>query len=199
MKNHNGLKTALLTVPLLLISHVAQSAEQQATFAGGCFWCIEADFEKRAGVLQAESGYTGGSTANPDYKAVTAGGTGHYEAVRVTYDPEQVSYEELLELFWVNIDPFDDTGQFCDKGSSYRAAIFVADAAERDAAEQSKAAAQARLGDDQTIVTPILEAATFYPAEDYHQDYYKKNAVRYKFYRWNCGRDQRLEEVWGKE
>lgn len=199
MKIYKVLKTSLLLSPLFFLAQFAHSADQQAIFAGGCFWCVEADFEKQAGVLRAESGYTGGHSKNPDYKAVSAGGTGHYEAVRVTYNPEQVSYDELLALFWVNIDPFDDQGQFCDKGPSYRSAIFVGNGTEREAAEHSKAAIQQGFEEDQQLVTPILEAATFYPAEDYHQDYYKKNATRYKFYRWNCGRDQRLEEIWGKE
>lgn len=171
--------------------------ENQATavFAMGCFWCAEADFEKVDGVLDVISGYTGGTTVSPTYEEVTYERTGHYEAVLVTYDTTKVQYGDLLTVFWKNVDPFDARGQFCDKGSSYRAAIFPGSDAEREAAEASKAASARKLGKD--IVTAINERAPFYAAEDFHQDYYKKNPVRYAFYRSRCGRDERLEAVWG--
>ncbi len=173
------------------------AATQTATFAGGCFWCVESDFDQIPGVLETVSGYTGGSTENPSYKDVVAGGTGHLEAVQITFDPGQVSYDALLAAFWRSVDPTDDGGQFCDRGYSYTTAVFVQDDGQQQAAEASKAAAQQSL--DQDIVTPIQAAGPFYPAEDYHQNYYKKNPVRYKFYRWNCGRNSRVEEVWGAE
>lgn len=169
----------------------------EAIFAGGCFWCVESDFEKQPGVIEAVSGYTGGELKNPDYKSVTKGDSGHYEAVKVSYDPEVVSYQQLLDVFWRNIDPLDDLGQFCDKGSSYRSAVFVANGAQRSLAEQSRDQVQKTLGQDSPVLTPILAASTFYPAEDYHQDYYKKNPRRYQYYRWGCGRDKRLEALWG--
>jgi len=167
-----------------------------ATFAGGCFWCVESDFDKVDGVISTTSGYTGGSLANPTYQQVSAGGTGHAEAVEIVYDPTKVSYEKLLDVFWHNHDPFAKNAQFCDHGSQYRAAIFYHDDEQRRLAEASKQAAQARF--KQPIQTEIKAAGPFYEAEDYHQDYYMKNPVRYKFYRYNCGRDRRLEEVWGK-
>ena len=183
---------------LTLLTVGVRAQPQEAVFAGGCFWCMEADFEKQAGVLSVVSGYTGGHLENPDYKQVTQGDTGHYEAVLVRYDPDQVSYPELLTVFWRNIDPLDDRGQFCDKGSSYLSAIFAAPGAQLSSAEESKSKAQATLGEGRKIVTPILPVATFYPAEEYHQDYYKKNPLRYNYYRRGCGRDQRLEQLWGK-
>ncbi len=182
---------------LALLAGALRAEPEQAIFAGGCFWCMEADFEKQAGVLSAVSGYTGGHSENPDYKQVTQGNTGHYEAVLVSYDPAQVSYAELLKVFWRNIDPLDDRGQFCDKGSSYRSAIFATAGTQTLAAEESKAEAQLALGQDRNIVTPVLPASQFYPAEDYHQDYYKKNPLRYQYYRRGCGRDQRLQQLWG--
>jgi len=166
-----------------------------ALFAGGCFWCMESAYEEQEGVTGVVSGFTGGTLRNPTYAGNHAG---HFEAVEVTYDSTLVSYQELLDLFWRNIDPFDDTGQFCDKGSSYRSAIFPATAAERDMAEQSKAAVAARFG-GQEVYTEVLDAGAFWPVEDHHQDYYLKNPVRYKYYRWNCGRDQRLQQLWGSE
>lgn len=168
----------------------------KAILAGGCFWCMESDFEKHPGVIDVVSGFTGGTLKNPTYNGDH---TGHYEAVEITYDPEKVSYQGLLAYYWVNIDPFDERGQFCDKGHSYLSAIFVADDKEREIAEQSKRAVQAQFP-DQKVVTPILPASTFYPIkgnESYHQDYYKNNPIRYKYYRWNCGRDQRLKAIWG--
>jgi peptide-methionine (S)-S-oxide reductase len=176
----------------------AQSADTKtAIFAGGCFWCVEADFDKVPGVLETVSGYTGGTVQNPSYKQVSSGGTGHYEAVEITYDPSKVSYEDLLHTFWRTVDPLDDGGQFCDRGDSYLTAIFVADEAERAAAEASKAKAEETLG--QEIVTPILDAAEFWTAEDYHQDYYLNNSLRYNYYRWSCGRDARVQDLWGGE
>jgi len=186
----------VLGTGLLLGASVVQA--DRAVLAGGCFWCMEADFEKLEGVTDVISGFTGGSIENPTYNGDHRG---HYEAVEITYDPDQVSYQELLDYYWVNIDPFDDRGQFCDKGHSYLSAIFVANEQEREIAEQSKQAVQAQFPDQQ-VVTPILPAKTFYPIkgdESYHQDYYKKSPVRYKFYRWNCGRDQRLKEIWGEK
>jgi peptide-methionine (S)-S-oxide reductase len=168
-----------------------------ATFAGGCFWCVEADFDKVAGVISTTSGYTGGRTANPSYEEVSRGGTGHAEAVEIVYDPVKVSYEKLLDVFWHNIDPLAKDRQFCDHGDQYRSAIFYHDEKQRSLAEASKAAVQARF--KQTIATEIKAAGPFYKAEEYHQDYYLKNPIRYKFYRFNCGRDARLEELWGKK
>ncbi len=170
----------------------------KATFAGGCFWCMEPPFDQLAGVVSTTAGYTGGQQANPTYKQVSAGGTGHVEAVEIVYDPAKISYSQLLEVFWHNIDPLDATGQFCDKGAQYRAAIFFHDETQRRLAEQSKQALEQSARFKQAIVTLLAPATTFYPAEDYHQDYYQKNPVRYKFYRYSCGRDQRLEALWGK-
>lgn len=166
-----------------------------AVFAAGCFWCVEQAFEKVPGVAQAVSGYTGGTTVNPTYEEVSGEGTGHYEAVRVIYDPEVVSYAQLLDVFWKNVDPFDPSGQFCDKGSSYRGAIFPATAQETAAAEASKEAVARRFG--RPVDVQVLPAATFYDAETYHQDYYLKNPQTYAFYKWRCGRAQRLEDLWG--
>ncbi|MGH9458196.1 MAG: peptide-methionine (S)-S-oxide reductase MsrA [Thermoanaerobaculia bacterium] len=169
-------------------------AVAKAIFAGGCFWCMEPPFDRLDGVLSTTSGYTGGAKASPTYEEVSSGTTGHYEAVQVLYDPAKISYAQLLDVFWRNVDPFDASGQFCDKGGQYRAAVFVADDAERAAAVASKAAVEQRLG--RAVVTEILPAATFWAAEEYHQDYYQKNHIRYKFYRAACGRDRRLDAVW---
>jgi len=170
---------------------------ETATFAGGCFWCTESDFEKVEGVLEAVSGYTGGNKKSPSYKEVSAGKTGHVEAVRIKYDPKKISYEELLDAFWRHIDPTDPHGQFVDKGRQYRSAIFYHNEVQKKEAEKSKE----KLGESgvfkKPIVTEILEAGAFYPAEEYHQDYHKKNPLRYKFYRYNSGRDQFLERIWG--
>ena len=171
---------------------------KSAIFAGGCFWCIEADFEKLEGVFGAESGYIGGEKETADYKTVSYTETGHYEAVRVDYDPNIISYSELVEYFWKHIDPTDPHGQFCDKGSSYRSAIFYANAQEQGIAEKSLTALKANKPFEEDIVTPLLAAKPFYTAEDYHQDYYKKNPVRYRLYRNGCGRDRRVAELWGK-
>ncbi|MBG3878116.1 peptide-methionine (S)-S-oxide reductase MsrA [Desulfovibrio oxamicus] len=168
-----------------------------AIFAGGCFWCMEKPFDQLDGVLDTTSGYTGGNVDAPTYKQVSSGLTGHAEALRVTYDPAKVSYEALLDVFWRNVDPLDAGGQFCDRGSQYRSAIFVANAAQHHAAEASKKAIEARLG--KPVATGIEDASTFWPAEEYHQDYYRKNPIRYAYYRTGCGRDKRLEQVWGPE
>jgi peptide-methionine (S)-S-oxide reductase len=169
----------------------------KATFAGGCFWCMEPPYDKLDGVIATTSGYTGGKKLNPTYQEVSAGGTGHAEAVQVEYDPKKVSYEKLLDVFWHNVDPTQNDGQFCDHGSQYRTAIFVHDDAQKAAAEASKAALEKSKPFKGDIVTEIVPASTFYPAEEYHQDYYMKNPVRYKFYRTGCGRDARLKELWG--
>jgi peptide-methionine (S)-S-oxide reductase len=170
-----------------------------ATFAGGCFWCMEPPYDKLDGVLATTSGYAGGDKADPTYNEVSAGGTGHAEVVQITYDPAKVSYAELLEVFWRNVDPLDAGGQFCDRGDQYRTAIFVHDDEQRRLAEASKQALEDSGRFEQPVVTEIAAAGPFYPAEDYHQDYYEKNPLRYKFYRWNCGRDQRLADVWGEQ
>ncbi len=177
----------------------ASDADNTATaiFAGGCFWCMEKPFDELPGVSRTTSGYTGGTVANPSYMQVSGGGTGHVEAVKVTYDPVQVSYDELLEVFWHNVDPVDNRGQFCDKGSQYRSAIFYQDEPQAAAAEASKQAL-ATTKFNQTVATEILPASAFYPAEDYHQNYYQTHPVRYKVYRYACGRDQRLEAIWGE-
>jgi len=167
-----------------------------ATFAGGCFWCMEPPFERMKGVISVTSGYTGGTKLNPTYEEVSDGYTGHRESVQVVYDPRQVSYGQLLDVYWHNVDPTDNSGQFCDHGSQYRSAIFYHDAEQKRLAEASRNNVATQL--KQRIVTDIIPAAKFYPAEEYHQDYYKKNPVRYKFYRFNCGRDQRLTQLWGK-
>jgi peptide-methionine (S)-S-oxide reductase len=166
-----------------------------AIFASGCFWCTESDFDKVAGVVSTTSGYTGGQKANPTYYEVGNGRTGHTEGVRIVYDPNKVTYQKLLDVYWRNVDPFDARGQFCDKGSQYRPEIFVHDAEQKQLAEASKTAVEKKL--KRPVVVKITPASTFYVAEDYHQDYYKKNPVRYKFYRYNCGRDARLEAIWG--
>jgi len=168
-----------------------------ATFAGGCFWCMEPPYDEIDGVVSTTSGYIAGDVEAPTYKQVSRGDTGHAEALRVIYDPEQVSYETLLEVFWRNIDPTVSDRQFCDVGSQYRTGIFVHDDAQRAAAEASLATVRETKPFDAPIVTPIAPATEFWPAEDYHQDYYRKNPVKYKFYRYSCGRDARLKELWG--
>ncbi len=199
---------ALITLAAMLRALPAPAAGTETlTVAGGCFWCVESDFESVPGVTGAVSGYTGGKTANPTYDQVSKGGSGHYEAVQITFDPNRVSRETLLNMFFRSVDPTDAGGQFCDRGESYRTAIFVSNAGEKALAEQAKADAQSALG--QSVVTPILNEGTFYPAEAYHQDYYKgdklvltrfgpkrqKNA--YKAYRKACGRDARVKQLWG--
>ena len=167
---------------------------QKATFAAGCFWCVEADFDKVKGVVETISGYTGGRIRNPTYEQVSSGGTGHTEAVEILFDPAVVTYERLLEHYWRNVDPFAADRQFCDVGAQYRPEIFVHDAAQRAAAEASKKRIQQ--GFSQPIVVKITDAAPFYRAEAYHQDYYRTHSVQYRYYRWRCGRDTRLEDIW---
>ena len=185
----------LIPIILLALSSPVIADSATAIFAGGCFWCMEADYEKQAGVTGVVSGFTGGTLPNPTY---SGNHQGHFEAVEVTYDPAIVDYAELLDIFWKNVDPFDNQGQFCDKGPSYRSAIFPGNESEKVLAEQSKAKVAARF-DGQTVYTEIRDRGQFWPVEEYHQDYYLKNPVRYKYYRWNCGRDQRLEQLWGAE
>jgi peptide-methionine (S)-S-oxide reductase len=179
-----------------LLFHASNALADKAILAGGCFWCMEADYEKLEGVTDVISGFTGGTLKNPTYNG---NHDGHYESVEITYDPDKVSYKELLDYYWVNIDPFDDTGQFCDKGPEYLTAIFVANETERKLAEQSKSKVVEQFPNEK-VVTPIINASIFYPIkgkEIYHQDYYKKSPVRYKIYRWNCGRNKRLKDIWG--
>jgi len=186
--------------PTAQTSTAAQSlnaAKAEAVFAGGCFWCVEADFEKLPGVIEAVSGYAGGHVANPTYKQVVRGGTGHYEAAKIIYDPTLVSYDELLEHFWTTVDPTDDGGQFCDRGQSYATAIF-ATPGQIEAAKTSKKTLQVSGRLKEKVVTPVIPAGPFYDAETYHQNYYKKNPIRYKYYRNGCGRDKRIKKVWGK-
>ena len=189
----------IIAILLCFASVGAADAQElaKATFAGGCFWCMEPPFDALDGVVSTTSGYTGGHTANPTYEQVSAGKTGHAEAVEIVYDPRKVTYARLLEVFWRNIDPLTANAQFCDTGNQYRAGIFVHDATQRKLAEASKDAAAQRL--QKPIVTEITAASQFWPAEEYHQDYYKKNPIRYKFYRTSCGRDRRLEAIWGPD
>jgi peptide-methionine (S)-S-oxide reductase len=192
-------KMAVLASLLAMIGFGAAEAQTRAIaiFAGGCFWCMEPPFDKVDGVISTTSGYTGGAKVDPSYEEVSSGRTGHYEALQVEYDPGRVTYQRLLEVFWRNIDPLDADGQFCDKGGQYRSAIFVADDEQRALAEASKAALEKSGKLVGPIVTKILPATAFYPAEAEHQDYYRKNPVRYAYYRWTCGRDRRLEQLWG--
>jgi peptide-methionine (S)-S-oxide reductase len=174
----------------------AVATRDTATFAGGCFWCVEEAFDKAAGVVKTTSGYTGGRTRNPTYEQVSAGGTGHAEVVQVVFDPRKTSYAKLLDVFWRNVDPLTPNQQFCDEGPQYRSAVFYHDAEQRRQAEASKQALDGRFREP--VVTEISQVGVFYPAEEYHQDYYTKNPVRYRFYKFSCGRAQRLAEVWGK-
>jgi peptide-methionine (S)-S-oxide reductase len=192
------LKLAVVIVPFLgEVVYAAAPQTAKATFAGGCFWCMEPPYDKLDGVLTTISGYIGGKTKHPTYEQVSSGRTGHAEAVQVTYDPRKITYAKLLEVFWRNIDPLTANAQFCDQGSQYRSAIFYHDETQKRLAEESKKALRSQFRE--LIVTEIVPASAFYPAEDYHQDYYTKNPLRYKLYRYNCGRDQRLEELWGKD
>ena len=186
-------RIALLLLTLLSFSSTTVAEPATAIFAGGCFWCMESDYQDKPGVIDVVSGFTGGTLTNPTY---SGNHQGHFEAVQVTYDPTVISYLQLLDLFWVSIDPFDNSGQFCDKGPSYRSAIFAGNKEERQMAQQSLADIAASF-EQQQIHTEIRDAGAFWPVEEYHQDYYLKNPVRYKYYRWNCGRDQRLEQIWG--
>jgi len=184
---------------LLLLGAVAVGAAEtaKATFAGGCFWCMQPAYDAVPGVVSTTVGYTGGHTKDPSYHEVGSGSTGHAESIQVVFDPAKVSYEKLLDVFWRNVDPTDASGQFCDKGNQYRSAIFYHDDAQKRLAEESKKNVAKSLKVPGPIATEIVAASTFYPAEDYHQMYYKKNPIRYHFYRRGCGRDNRLEEVWG--
>ncbi|MDD5277265.1 MAG: peptide-methionine (S)-S-oxide reductase MsrA [Methylovulum sp.] len=195
--------TRLFIIMLAIGASMTASAEPEqppvatALFAGGCFWCMQPPFDALPGVVKTVPGYTGGKTENPSYEQVSAGGTGHVESLQITYDPAKISYEKLLDVYWHNIDPTDASGQFCDKGDQYRSIIFYQNEAQKHLAEQSKTAWQQNKPFKDDIKTQIIAAPTFYPAEDYHQDYYKKNPLRYQFYRFNCGRDQRLKALWG--
>jgi len=205
-----GLLAMLIVIGLGIEHGKAHAAETEVlTVAGGCFWCVEADFEKVEGVIEAVSGYTGGNVKNPTYKEVTRGGTGHYEAVEIRFNPKKVSARQLYDLFFRSVDPLDAGGQFCDRGESYRTAIFVSDTAQKQAAEAAKAKAEKELG--KAVVTPILKAGAFYEAEDYHQDYYKgekliltrfgpkTQASAYERYRDACQRDERVRDLWGQD
>lgn len=213
MKNTIAILAALTVLALLALANrpAAQAAPQanqaqkpgrqlahpaKATFAGGCFWCMEPPFDKLDGVVSTTSGYTGGAKKNPTYEEVSSGGTGHTESVQIVYDPSKVSYARLLEVYWHNVDPTVANRQFCDAGEQYRTAIFYHDAEQKRLAEETRTEVQKKLG--KTVQTEIAAASTFYPAEDYHQDYYEKNPIRYKFYRNGCGRDARLKEIWGE-
>ncbi|MEJ7928733.1 peptide-methionine (S)-S-oxide reductase MsrA [Ramlibacter sp. AN1015] len=194
-----GHPLAALCFGLAALAPLAALAQDtaKATFAGGCFWCVEADFDKVPGVLETVSGYIGGTVPNPSYEQVSTQDTGHAEAVQITYDPAKVSYEQLLATYWRSVDPTTKDRQFCDIGSPYRTAIFTHGPIQMQAARQSLQKLQQTKPFEAPIVTEIVPATTFYPAEDYHQDYYRKNPVRYQFYRWRCGRDARLQELWG--
>ena len=176
---------------------VLSEATAEAVFAGGCFWCLQKPYDELPGVIKTEVGYTGGHVDKPTYEQVTAGGTGHREAIRIIFNPDKVTYSKLLDVFWHNIDPFDPQGQFCDKGMQYTSAIYYLNPQQKELAEESGkiVSEQSKIKGD--IVTAIVPAKTFFPAEAYHQSYYLKNPYRYKFYRFNCGRDKRLETVWG--
>jgi len=205
MKRRVALSWCTVTL-LLLGAWQLQSASQTAAdaalgkahFAGGCFWCMEEAFEKVEGVVSVASGYMGGTVANPSYEEVSAGRTGHAESVEVVYDPARVSYQKLLDVFWRNVDPITANAQFCDHGSQYRSAIFFQTDEEKRMAEASKQVIEQSKRFKDPVVTQTIMASEFYPAEEYHQDFYKKNPIRYKFYKYNCGRAQRLEELWGK-
>ena len=197
----NQLRTVLVWLLLLPGQALAQGAlaavTEQATFAGGCFWCMESEFQELPGVLSVVSGFTGGRKQNPTYEEVSAGGTGHTESIMITYEPAKISYARLLDVFWRNIDPTDKGGQFCDRGSQYRSGIFVHSPEQKKLAEDSK---QRLIASQKlpAVYTPIDPATRFWPAEDYHQDYYSRNPIRYNYYRYGCGRDRRLEELWGR-
>ncbi len=207
IKKRTRLGSALLSVALVIamiisggFRDMADGGEPaKAVFAGGCFWCMEPPFEKLAGVLSVTSGYTGGEEPNPTYEEVSSGRTGHVEAIEIVYDPSQIGYEELLEVFWMNIDPTDRGGQFVDRGPHYRSAVFYLDKEQKRLAEASRERLAASGRFEAPIVTEILPAGPFYRGEEYHQGYYKKNPIRYRFYRFNSGRDQFLDRVWGKE
>ncbi|MGY6629596.1 MAG: peptide-methionine (S)-S-oxide reductase MsrA [Wenzhouxiangella sp.] len=203
MKRLKTTLTCLLAAMLLTIAPAAGADEERplarATFAGGCFWCMEPPYDRLDGVIETISGFSGGHVSNPSYQEVVRGGTGHLEVVQVVFDPSVVDYARLLEVFWRNIDPYQADGQFCDRGDIYRSAIFVHDDEQARLARDSLAELAAYGPEDGPIDTRILPFEAFYPAEDYHQGYYLKNPVRYRYYRWRCGRDQRLEELWGDQ
>lgn len=191
--------TAPLRDPRAETKTTAAAAANVLIVAGGCFWCVESDFDRVPGVLETVSGYTGGHLKNPTYEDVSHGASGHYEAVRITFDPAKVSYADLLEIFWRSVDPTDDGGQFCDRGMSYKTAIFPTTPEQTRLAELSKQRLENANLLKSPVATRIIAAQPFYPAEDYHQNYYRKNTLRYRFYRLNCGRDRRVEQVWGAE
>ncbi len=197
MKSRIGIVLVLCLI-VAAAAFAAPANRATAVFAGGCFWCEETAFEGVPGVVAVISGYTGGQVPNPTYEQVSSGVTGHAESVQVIYDPSKIGYEKLLDIFWHNVDPFQANGQFCDHGNQYRSAIFFKDEGERKAAEASKARLESDARFKGKIVTQIVPASTFYPAEEYHQDFYKKNPVRYHTYRTGCGRDARLKEIWGE-
>ena len=202
MKSRFGVFSAAMVLAIAGLAAAAATKApkppmERATFAGGCFWCMEPPFEKIPGVASVTSGYTGGQKVNPSYEEVSAGGTGHAESVDIVYDPAKVTYAQLLDVFWHNVDPTQGDGQFCDHGHQYRTAIFYHDAEQKRLAEESKEKVQAKL--QKPVVTEIVAASRFYPAEEYHQDFYKKNPVRYYTYRAGCGRDRRLKDLWGAE
>lgn len=188
----------LVAVVVMTNTNVTAQSLETATFAGGCFWCMEHPFDELPGVVAVTSGYTGGHTKNPSYEEVSAGASGHAESVQIVYDPARISYEKLLEVFWHNIDPTVKDRQFCDKGNQYRSAIFYHNEEQHRLALQSKAALEKNNPFQGPIVTEIVQATEFYPAEEYHQHYYRKNPIRYKFYRFSCGRDKKLKELWGE-
>jgi peptide-methionine (S)-S-oxide reductase len=194
-----------LAIALVLPAGRARAADAEsparakATFAGGCFWCMQPPFEKLPGVLSTTVGYTGGSVKSPTYEQVSSGETGHAESIEIVYDPSKIGYEKLLDVFWHNVDPVTRDAQFCDHGEQYRTAIFYHDETQHRLAEESKRALEASKKLPGPIVTQIVQAGEFWPAEEYHQRYHEKNPIRYKYYRWNCGRDARLQELWGKD
>lgn len=196
------LSIALLLAGLLSNLALAETTTEpkleSVVLGGGCFWCIEADYEKLDGVVDVISGYAGGHVKNPTYQQVSAGGSGHIEVVKVTYDANKINYSQILDYFWRHVDPTRDDGQFCDRGSQYRPAIFYQDKAQKKLAIASTKKTEETKPFEQTLKVELIQAGTFYPAEDYHQDYYKKNPVRYNFYRFNCGRDARVEQLWGE-
>ncbi len=193
---------AFVICTLIVMSHGSsahdRSQHAKATFAGGCFWCMEEAFENVEGVVFVISGYAGGQVENPTYEEVSAGGTGHTESIEVTYDPSKVTYEDLLDVFWRNVDPTTPNAQFCDHGSQYRTAIFYHNETQKQLIDESRERLDASKTFPESIVTEVLPASAFYIAEDYHQDFYTKNPIRYKYYKWNCGRTRRLEQLWGK-
>lgn len=190
------MRAAIIGIIMLWAMPAAHAETAVATFAGGCFWCVEADFDKLPGVIETISGYTGGREANPTYEQVSAHQTGHVEAVQLRYDPARVSYEKLVDYFWRHVDPLTANGQFCDRGPQYRTVIYFSDEAQRKTILTVKDKLEKRLG--KSFVTEVTPASKFYAAEDYHQDYYNKNPLRYRYYRNSCGRDQRVKDVWGK-